>query len=52
MKKSKTPKEKKYKCENCGEKEKVYRMFNVDGTNLVEAKVCLNCNDGAIPTKD
>lgn len=47
---SKPKKEKKYKCTACGEKEKVYRMFDVDGTNLEEAKVCLNCGDGALST--
>lgn len=43
--------EEKYFCENCGEKAKVYRMFDIDGTNLVEALVCLNCRDGELSTK-
>lgn len=43
--------EKTYFCESCGKKTKVYRMFDVDGTNLVESLVCLNCRDGEIPTK-
>jgi transcription elongation factor Elf1 len=43
---------KKYECIACGEKQKVYRMFDIDGTNLVEALVCLNCRNGALPTKD
>jgi transcription elongation factor Elf1 len=36
----------KYKCQACGKKEKVYRMFDIDGTNLVEVLVCLNCGSG------
>jgi transcription elongation factor Elf1 len=40
--------EKRYKCEYCGEKAKVYRMFDIDGTNLEEALVCLNCRDGQL----
>ena len=43
--------ERKYTCEICGEKTKVFRMFDIDGTNLVEALVCLNCRDGELPTK-
>jgi len=37
--------EKRYKCEYCGIKAKVYRMFDVDGTNLEEALVSVvpNC---------
>ena len=38
--------ETKYHCKACGKKEKVYRMFDIDGTNLVEALVCLNCGSG------
>lgn len=44
--------EKKYECISCGEKQKVYRMFDIDGKNLVEALVCLNCRDGSLSTKD
>ena len=57
MNKNKATKEKisltetKYNCDCCGEKEKVYRMFDIDGLNLVEALVCLSCRDGEIPTK-
>ena len=47
----KSKSERKYKCEVCGEKSKVFRMFDIDGTNLVEALVCLNCRDGELPTK-
>ncbi len=47
----KSRKERKYKCEVCGEKEKAFRIFDIDGTNLVEALVCLNCRDGELPTK-
>lgn len=49
--KRKSNTERKYKCESCGEKEKVFRTFDIDGTNLVEALVCLNCRNGEIPTK-
>ena len=38
--------ETKYHCQACGKKEKVYRMFDIDCTNLVEALVCLNCGSG------
>lgn len=44
--------EQKYHCESCGEKTKVYRMFDIDGKNLVEALVCLNCRDGELSTKN
>ena len=47
----KTQTETKYECECYGEKEKVYRMFDIDGLNLVEALFCLICRDGEIPTK-
>ena len=47
----KTQTETKYNCDCCGEKEKVYRIFDVDGLNLVEALVCLNCKDGEISAK-
>lgn len=47
----KSKKERKYKCEICGETEKVFRMFDIDGTNLEEALVCLNCRNGELPTK-
>lgn len=49
--KSKLKAEKKILCLNCMEKEKVYRMFDVDGVNLVESLVCLNCRDGELATK-
>ena len=49
--KQKSKSETKHRCETCGEKTKVFRMFDVDGTNLVEALVCLNCRDGELPTK-
>lgn len=38
--------EEKFYCDYCGRKEKVYRMFDIDGTNLVEKLVCLNCGSG------
>ncbi len=50
-KKRKSKSEREYRCEACGEKTKVFRMFDIDGTNLVEALVCLNCRDGELPTK-
>lgn len=34
------------KCKECGKMSKVYRMFDVDGINLVEHLVCLECNSG------
>ncbi len=43
--------ERKYKCEICGERAKVFRMFDIDGANLVEALICLNCKYGELPTK-
>lgn len=52
MQKENNKTEQVFQCECCGEKAKVYRMFDVDGTNLVEALVCLNCRDGELPTKN
>ena len=34
------------KCEECERMSKVYRMFDIDGTNLVEYLVCLECRSG------
>lgn len=34
------------KCENCGTMSKAYRMFDIDGKNLVEYLACLNCGSG------
>lgn len=34
------------KCEDCGTMSKAYRMFDVDGKNLVEHLVCLECGLG------
>lgn len=34
------------KCEDCGTLSKAYRMFDIDGKNLVEHLVCLNCGLG------
>lgn len=34
-------------CPECGEEAVVTRMFDIDGTNLVEAEACLACGDGA-----
>lgn len=34
------------KCEDCGTLSKAYRMFDIDGKNLVECLVCLNCGLG------
>lgn len=31
------------KCEECGRMAKVYRMFDIDGTNLIEHLSCLEC---------
>lgn len=39
------------KCENCGTMSKSYRMFDIDGKNLVEHLTCLNCGLGAPPVK-
>ena len=50
--KRKSKSEREYRCETCGEKTKVFCMFDIDGTNLVEASVCLNCRDGELPTKN
>jgi transcription elongation factor Elf1 len=47
----KTEFETKYECGCCGEKEKVFRTFDIDGLNLVESLVCLNCRDGEASTK-
>ena len=33
-------------CDFCGEKSKNRRMIDVDGTNLVEHNVCVNCGSG------
>ena len=52
MQKEKVKTEQTFQCESCEEKTKVYRMFDVDGKNLVEALVCLNCRDGELPTKN
>lgn len=46
IKKVRKKRENQYKCQSCGKKQKVYRMFDVDSTNLVEALVCLNCGNG------
>jgi len=35
------------KCEDCGTMSKAYRMFDIDGKNLVEYMACLNCGLGA-----
>lgn len=39
------------KCEDCGTMTKAYRVFDIDGKNLVECLVCLNCRTGAPPIK-
>lgn len=44
--------EQTFQCESCGENTKVFRLFDVDGKNLVEALVCLNCRYGELPTKE
>lgn len=31
------------RCEECSKISKVYRMLDIDGTNLVEYLVCLKC---------
>lgn len=51
MKKENNKMEQTFQCESCCENTKVFRMFDVDGKNLVEALVCLNCRDGELPTK-
>lgn len=40
------PREFLEKCEDCGTMSKVYRMFDIDGKNLVEHMVCLDCGTG------
>ena len=42
----------KYICKCCGQSEKAYRMFDIDGTNLEESLVCLNCGDGTLQYKN
>ena len=44
--------EKKYICKCCEKPAKVYRMFDVDGTNLEESLVCLDCGDGTLGYKN
>lgn len=39
-------KEFRKKCKECEKISKVYRIFDVDGSNLVEYLVCLNCKSG------
>lgn len=34
------------KCERCGTMTMAYRMIDIDGTNLVEHLVCLECGAG------
>ncbi len=33
-------------CKSCGERAVVSRMFDIDGTNIVEHEVCLSCGAG------
>lgn len=40
-------KEHRKKCEDCGTMSKAYRMFDIDGKNLVEHLVCLDCGLGS-----
>lgn len=40
-------KEFRKKCEDCGTMSKAYRMFDIDGKNLVEHLVCLDCGLGS-----
>lgn len=35
------------KCEDCGAMSKAYRIFDIDGKNLVEHLVCLECGLGS-----
>lgn len=35
------------KCEDCGTMSKAYRMFDIDGKNLIEHLVCLDCGLGS-----
>jgi transcription elongation factor Elf1 len=46
IKKNRKKQEIRYRCQDCGKKQKVYRVFDIDGTNLVEVLVCLNCGSG------
>jgi len=34
------------KCEDCGTMSKAYRIFDIDGKNLVEHLICLDCGLG------
>ncbi len=46
-------KEYRKKCGDCDTMSKAYRMFDIDGKNLVEFLVCLNCGlDAAILLRD
>ena len=49
IKNKKTIRKREYrkKCEYCQTFSKAYRMFDIDGTNLVEHLVCLECRAGA-----
>ena len=46
-KKNHRQKEYRKKCEDCGTMSKAYRMFDIDGKNLVEHLVCLDCGLGS-----
>jgi hypothetical protein len=35
------------KCEVCGTMSKAYRMFDIDGKNLIEHLICLDCGLGS-----
>lgn len=39
-------KEFRKKCEDCGTMSKAYRIFDIDGKNLVEHLICLDCGLG------
>ena len=45
-KKIRKKREYRKKCEECGTMSKAYRMFDIDGTNLVEHLACLECGSG------
>jgi len=49
IKENKKPRKKREfrkKCDYCGTMSKAYRMFDIDGINLEEHLVCLECGEG------
>ena len=42
IKKIRKKRDSQYKCQICGKRQKVYRIFDIDGTNLIEVLVRYN----------